>query len=101
MIENNKEYFSKFDNVIIYYDNGQERLMNILKECFSSLNIKIIEEFNHKEERLFQVADMLCVLEKSYFKIKKHIMINNHEKYFFKYLELEKRLSDISKKNLK
>ena len=43
MLKNNKDYFSKFDNIIIYYDNGQEKLMNILKECFSSFNIKIIE----------------------------------------------------------
>ena len=100
MLENNKDYFLKFDNIIIYYDNGQEKLMNILKECFSSFNIKIIEDFNHEEERLFQVADMLCVLEKIANYQKNKVKFNNQEKYFFKSLELLQKIKDINKKNL-
>ena len=100
MLENNKDYFLKFDNIIVYYDNGQEKLMNILKECFSSFNIKIIEDFNHEEERLFQVADMLCVLEKIVNYQKNKVKFNNQEKYFFKSLELLQKIKDINKKNL-
>ncbi len=100
MLDNDKEYFSKFDSIIIYYDNGQERLMNILKECFSIFNIKIIKDFNHVEERLFQVADMLCVLEKITNLQKNKVKFNNQEKYFFKSLELLNKIKDINKKNL-
>ena len=100
MLDNDKEYFSKFDSIIIYYDNGQERLMNILKKCFSIFNIKIIKDFNHVEERLFQVADMLCVLEKITNLQKNKVKFNNQEKYFFKSLELLNKIKDINKKNL-
>ena len=100
MLEKYNEYFSKFDNIIIYYDNGQEKLMNILKEVFENYNFEIIEEFNHKEERLFQIADMLCVLSKVDFKSNKNVILNNQEKYFFSTFEIEKKIKDLYKKNL-
>ena len=100
MLKKYNKYFSKFDNIIIYYDNGQEKLKNIIKEVFEHYNYEIIEEFNHKEERLFQVSDMLCVLEKINFNIKKHIILNKHEKYFFSTFEFDKIIKDLYKKNL-
>ena len=100
MLEKYNEYFSKFDNIIIYYDNGQEKLKNILKEVFEHYNYEMIEKFNHKEERLFQIADMLCVLEKINFNTKKHIILNKHEKYFFSTFEFDKIIKDLYKKNL-
>ncbi len=100
MLENNKDYFLKYDNIIIYYDNGQEKLKNILKAVFEHYNYELIEEFNHKEERLFQIADMLCVLEKINFMYKKHIALNNQEKYFFNGFEISTKLKEISKKYL-
>ena len=100
MLKKYNEYFSKFDNIIIYYDNGQEKLKNILKEVFEHYNYEIIEDFNHKEERLFQVADMLCVLSKVDFKSNKNVILNNQEKYFFSTFEIEKKIKDLYKKNL-
>ena len=100
MLEKYNEYFSKFDNIIIYYDNGQEKLKNIIKEVFEHYNYEIIEDFNHEEERLFQVADMLCVLSKVDFKSNKNVILNNQEKYFFSTFEIEKKIKDLYKKNL-
>lgn len=100
MLENNKDYFLKYDNIIIYYDNGQEKLKNILKAVFEHYNYELIEDFNYEEERLFQVADMLCVLSKVDFKSNKNVILNNQEKYFFSTFEIEKKIKDLYKKNL-
>jgi hypothetical protein len=59
----NLEYFNSFDKLIIYYDNGQSELTNILVSVFSSIfgNVEFrkAEPFNY---RLLQSADLFCTL---------------------------------------
>ena len=100
MLEINKKCFSKFDSIIIYYDNGQEKLGNILKKTFSKYNYEIIEEFNHKEERLFQVADMLTIIDKLNYKRKEKLKLNSNEKYFLSIEEYRKLIKEINHKRL-
>lgn len=65
MIIENESYFSKFDRIIMYYDNGQEILGNILDLLFGKFDgYEHIVDFNHKEKRLFQVSDMLTYIDK-------------------------------------
>ena len=65
MYINNLNYFSKFDLIEIYYDNGQINLTRILCNVFkSNPKIVFIKDFNHEKERLFQVADLLTNLDK-------------------------------------
>ena len=89
-----------FDNDlnIFLQDSDTIKGYNIENNKLSSFSLDEVEFSN---SILNNIIFSDCNLEKSYFKIKKHIMINNHEKYFFKYLELEKCLCNISKKNLK
>ena len=100
MLEINKKYFSKFDSIIIYYDNGQEKLENIFKKAFSKYNYEIIEEFNHREERLFQVADMLTIIDKLNYKRKEKLKLNSNEKYFLSIEEYRKLIKEINNKRL-
>ena len=63
-IKDNLNYFQQFDNIIIYYDNGQNQLANILVSVFSSW---FHDKFDYRtvspyEYRLFQVADFICTL---------------------------------------
>ena len=58
------EYFQQFDNIIIYYDNGQIQLASILVSIFTSW---FHDKFDYRtvspyEYRLFQVADFICTL---------------------------------------
>lgn len=57
-------YFQQFENVILYYDNGQQklnRLLNlILAGCISKYEVRKILPSEYK---LFQVADLICTLE--------------------------------------
>ena len=57
-------YFQKFENVILYYDNGQQKLNHLLNivlaACFSKYEVRKILPSEYK---LFQVADLICTLE--------------------------------------
>ena len=63
-VKENLYYFQQFDKVIIYYDNGQNQLANILVSVFSSW---FHDKFEYRtvspyEYKLFQVADFICTL---------------------------------------
>ena len=82
-IYNNFSYFMEFDNITIYYDNGQQIVMEILEETVHTLlpsaNIEIVKP---KYSRLFQIADLICSLK--WLSIKsKTIGLTYKENYFF------------------
>lgn len=83
-INDNKAYFDTFDKIVIYYDNGQETLATILDTLFAT-NPKVERriEFDHTKKRLFQVSDMLTVIDKLDYKRKNNISFTKAEKYFF------------------
>ena len=83
-INDNKAYINSFDRVVIYYDNGQETLATILDTLFAT-NSKVERriDFDHKKKRLFQVSDMLTVIDKLDYKRKNNIPFTRAEKYFF------------------
>lgn len=59
----NLTYFQSFDKIILYYDNGQHELSQILKkvlrENLAKYEIRKITPNNYK---LFQAADLICTL---------------------------------------
>lgn len=99
LIYKNKSYFSKFDKVVIYYDNGQKTVGIILDETLGKLNGYIHKiDFNHTEKKLFQVADMLTYLDKFEYKNNKKIPLVTHEKYFHNYINFKKIIQTLNKK---
>ena len=52
MIKENESYFEKFDEIVMYYDNGQETLGIILDSIFSRFEgFEHRVDFDHKEKR--------------------------------------------------
>ena len=84
-INANKEYLDSFDRIVIYYDNGQETLATILDALFAS-NPKVERriDFDHIKKRLFQVSDMLTVIDKIDYKRKNNIPLTKAETFFFR-----------------
>ncbi len=102
MFERNKNYFNKFDKIILYYDNGQKELGKILDKEFSDFkNYQHIAEFNHIEKRLFQVSDMLTYIDKLEYKYQNKENLNKGEKYFFSDIRLKKLIYELERKKLK
>ena len=65
MIEDNHDYFNKFDEIVIYYDEGQDYLTKILHNAFSENlnNYRFKEGVCQEDYRLSQCADIVCSLE--------------------------------------
>lgn len=84
-IKENLNYFTKFDNIIIYYDNGQLQLTNILVAVFSTFFPDIFE-FRcvlPRDYKLFQTADLICSLSLINHKLTCNKKLTNSEEIFF------------------
>ena len=64
-IDENLSYFTSFDCVIIYYDNGQAQLAHELIDVFENKlsNVYRKSDVHSYKYKLLQVADMLCTLK--------------------------------------
>ena len=71
-IEDNLSFFLSFDHVILYYDNGQIELSQILLSTFQSHLSSLIRknDVHPYKYKLLQVADMLCTLRLAEIKAK-------------------------------
>ena len=63
-LRDTESFWNQYDNVIVYYDNGQVELTKILTSVFHTLYAHVefrkVAPVNYK---LFQVADLICTLE--------------------------------------
>jgi len=63
-LKKNLNYFSQFDSIIIYYDNGQIELTKILTSVFNSIFTNVeFRRVRPVDYKLFQVADLICTIE--------------------------------------
>lgn len=96
------EFFSDFDKIIVYYDNGQIELSTILNAVFSILFSNV--EFRKAEPqkyRLLQAADFICSMELLRIKRDEKRLSKSEEHFFYKPQELKKTfLKSIEKKKL-
>lgn len=64
LITKNSQFFSSFDKIIVYYDNGQVELTKIITSVFNAFYSNIeFRKVKPSDYKLFQVADLLCSLE--------------------------------------
>lgn len=99
MLLENKKYFKKFRKIVLYYDNGQRELANILDLLFMRFEgYEHIVDFDHKEKRLFQVSDMLTYIDKAIYKHNHKVKYKKAELYFFGNEELRKIGKELDKK---
>lgn len=84
MIIENYDYLSRFNEIVIYYDEGQDYLTRILHDVFS----KTLKKYRFKENvspsnyRLVQCADLVCSLELIKQRKQNNEHINAIEKFF-------------------
>ncbi len=91
-LADNLSYFSAFDKVKLYYDNGQKELASVM---IGVLN-KNIRSFERKEEvkpykyKLLQVADMLCTLALLEIKAEHNALTESEKSIFHSVRDLKK-----------
>lgn len=97
-----QEFFSGFERIIVYYDNGQNELSAILNAVFSIQFPNV--EFRKAEPqkyRLLQVADFICSMELLRIKRGERCLSKSEERFFYKPQELKKTFfKSIDKKKL-
>lgn len=99
MIKAHENYFNKFDKIVLYYDNGQDVLGNILENIFNRFDgFEHRIDFDHKEKRLFQVSDMLTYIDKYDYKYKNREKFNKGEEYFFTINDIRRILKELKSK---
>ena len=94
------EYFQTFDEVILYYDNGQRNLNRILNSVlFTELSKYDVRKVSPKDYKLFQVADLICTLQLLDIKHKKNELSKSELLIFHNPKDLKKQfLKPIKKK---
>jgi hypothetical protein len=101
-IAEHRQFFMKFDKVIVYYDNGQIELGAILNAVFS-LHFSNVEfrKAEPQKYRLLQAADFICSMELLRIKRDEKRLSKSEERFFYKPQELKKTfLKSIDKKKL-
>lgn len=86
IVKENLYYFQKFDKIIIYYDDGQLPLANILISVFTSwfqdkFEYRVV---NPQEYKLFQTADLICTLSLIEHKLNEGKALSASEIKFFR-----------------
>ena len=82
-IKQNVEYLLSYDEICVYYDNGQKELANIIHNTLQALlsNVRF-KKIVPDEYKLQQVADMFCTLSLLELKTS-HNELSESEKLFF------------------
>ena len=90
-ISKQEDYFRTFDKIIIYYDSGQKPLKRILNIIFSSKFSNVdVRKVRPVDDRLFQVADLICSIEHIYIKIELGLFSNSEKEFFTKAHDFKK-----------
>ena len=99
-IREHYQEFLSFDDVKIYYDNGQVEVSKILSSVFNALLPNpIFRKVMPTDYKLFQVADLLCSMELIKLKIENNMFSKSEKNFFGSMRDLKKNyLKPISKK---
>ncbi|MBQ9007082.1 MAG: DUF3800 domain-containing protein, partial [Atopobiaceae bacterium] len=57
-VRDNLAYFQSFDHIIVYYDNGQKEITNLINTVFNVLLEAEVRKVRPSDYCLFQAADM-------------------------------------------
>jgi hypothetical protein len=91
LLRAHEEYLQGFDQIVVYYDNGQVELTKILTSVFSALftNVEFrkVKPANYK---LFQVADLICTMELLTLKIEAGQLSHSEQEFFCSVREFKK-----------
>ena len=77
------DYWKQFDQINIYYDNGQTELTKIITSVFyskfSNVDMRRVKPVEYK---LFQVADLICTIEMIHDKEVRNKMTRSELEFF-------------------
>ncbi len=101
-LRRNSNYWNQFDEIIIYYDNGQIELTKILTSVFNALLSNVeFRKVQPKDYILFQAADLICTIERAAKKFETKTPSKSELEFFLNSRDFKKNyLKHILKKKL-
>ena len=91
-LRENLDYFQSFEDVILYYDNGQHELNRILNFALSAeLSTYSYRKVLPKDYKLFQSADLICTLKLLNLKCDQGKLSKSEELFFHSIRDLRKQ----------
>ena len=102
ILRSNETFWNSFNQVLIYYDNGQIELTKILTSVFSTLYTHVeFRKVKPVDYKLFQVADLICTMELLAEKAENHSFSASELEFFDNIRDFKKNyLKHIRKKHL-
>ena len=98
-IKDNYTTFLNFDDVKIYYDNGQVEVSKLLSSVFYALLPNpVFKKVMPTDYKLFQVADFICSMELVKLKIENNVFSNSEMKFFGNQRDLKQNYLKVLKK---
>ena len=89
--QENYEYFTSFDRIILYYDNGQieltKTLVSILHAFFSNVEYRQAKPTSY---RLLQAADIICTMILTELKAENALLSKSEKAFFISGRDLKK-----------
>ena len=102
-IRENLNFFQSYDEIVVYYDNGQNEINRLLNSVLNyDLNEVKFKKVYPSEYKLFQAADFVCTIELLKIKKDKKQLSKSENGFFYKKQELSKTyIKGIKKKKFR
>lgn len=100
-LRDNLAFLQGFDKIIVYYDNGQKEITNLVNTLFNAFLEADVRKVSPSEYSLFQAADMFCTLTLLEEKLTHEGLSKSEDEFFMGTRSLKKNyLKPIARKQL-
>lgn len=83
-------FLQSFARIIIYYDNGQKEITNLVNTLFNTFLETEVRKVSPSDYSLFQAADMFCTLAILEGKLESDGLSNSEKEFFMSLRDLKK-----------
>lgn len=84
------EFLQSFGRIIVYYDNGQKEITNLVNTLFNAFLEAEVRKVSPSDYSLFQAADMFCTLTLLEEKLESEGLSNSEKEFFMSVRDLKK-----------
>lgn len=89
-LRDNLPFLQSFDRIIVYYDNGQKEITNLVNTLFNAFFEADVRKVFSSDYSLFQAADMFCTLALLETKLENEGLSNSETEFFLNARNLRK-----------
>ena len=89
-LRDNLPFLQGFDSIIVYYDNGQKEITNLVNTLFNAFLEADVRKVSPSDYSLFQAADMFCTFALLETKLENEGLSNSETEFFLNARNLRK-----------